>query len=123
MARFALVAIALVASLLSPSSGVNALCLACPNCDGVGCLEYWTCDGTTITCYYPSADGTTYVGCEFDGTPEYTYYEFDLSSSSPSDCDGLVIGDNRDCIGTNKPWNWVSNECTAAEGYVGEPGS
>ncbi|KAF9235530.1 hypothetical protein BU15DRAFT_64788 [Melanogaster broomeanus] len=128
MARFALVATALVTSLLSLSSGVNALCYACPNCDydnisttvGNACLNYWTCSGSTITCYYPSVEYPgTFSACQFTGTEtEYGYYEFALTSG-PSVCDGLNIGDNRGCEPYNDPWNAVSNECTAAEQYVG----
>ncbi|KAF8842469.1 hypothetical protein BDN67DRAFT_979621 [Paxillus ammoniavirescens] len=129
MARLALVA-ALMA--LSFSSGVNAMCYACPNCDydnisttqGNACLNYWTCSASVITCYYPSVeDPGTFSACEFTGTQtEYGYYEFALTSG-PSVCDGLEIGDNSKCEPSNDPWNAVSNECTGSEAYVGEPNS
>ena len=75
MTRFAFAA-ALTATLLSLSTGIYATCLACPNCDANGCLDYWTCEDTTITCYYPSAtDSGTYDGCVFTGElTEYGYY-------------------------------------------------
>ncbi|KAF9225660.1 hypothetical protein BS17DRAFT_777470 [Gyrodon lividus] len=134
MTRFALVATALVASLLSLFSGVNAMCYACPNCDydnisttqGNACLNYWTCSGSTIICYcyYPSVENPgTFSPCEFTGTTtQYGYYDFALTSG-PSVCDGLEIGDNPKCEPSNDPWNAVSNVCTASEAYVGEPNS
>ncbi|KAF9235531.1 hypothetical protein BU15DRAFT_64789 [Melanogaster broomeanus] len=125
MTRFALVATALVASLLSFSSGVNALCYACPNCNDGGCLYSWKCSGDTITCNYSTAsDGSNSIGCEYTGAEAAGgYYVFTLTSTSPSACDGYNIGDNRGCEPYNDPWNAVSNECTAASAYVGEPGS
>ncbi|KAF9233393.1 hypothetical protein BU15DRAFT_66621 [Melanogaster broomeanus] len=151
MARFALVATALVASLLSLSTGVNAGCYTCPNCDydrisntvGDACLNYWTCSGNSFTCYYPSVEYPgTFSACQFTGTENAEGYYVSLTlwrenklqylhirivqdftlTSGPSVCEAY-IGDNPDCQGYNIPWNSATNECTAAEQYVGEVNS
>ncbi|KAH0826733.1 hypothetical protein J3R83DRAFT_5138, partial [Lanmaoa asiatica] len=115
---------ALTATLLSLSTGVYATCLACPNCNTEGCLNYWTCSGTTITCYYPSAANPgTYDGCVFSGTlTQYGYY-VSVGTGGPAVCDGMVIGDNSHCEPYNNPWNVPGNVCTSSYSYVGEPGS
>ncbi|KAG9309982.1 hypothetical protein JVU11DRAFT_10016 [Chiua virens] len=132
-----------LSSLLGFSTHASALCLACPNCiydplpNGAGnaCLNYWTCSGDTITCYYPSVEYPgTFTACAFTGSGSvslrmtgtvYADAEFDLDSkeftltaSSPSVCDDSYIGDNSKCEPSNDPWNAVAEECTASEAYV-----
>ncbi|KAI9569847.1 hypothetical protein HD554DRAFT_2037843 [Boletus coccyginus] len=58
----------LTTALRSLSIWVYATGRACPNCNTDGCVNYWTCEGTAITCYYPSAtDPGSYDGCVFTG--------------------------------------------------------
>ncbi|KAG1815147.1 uncharacterized protein BJ212DRAFT_1359795 [Suillus subaureus] len=63
-----------VSLFLAFGTGVSASCEACPNCDyeqisvsqGDACLNYWTCSGDTITCYYPSvANPGTFNNCSY----------------------------------------------------------
>jgi hypothetical protein len=77
MTRFVLAVALIVYNLLAVSTGVGATCEACPNCDyenisptqGNACLNYWTCSGDTISCYYPSvADPGTYTGCSYSAS-------------------------------------------------------
>ncbi|KAF8122149.1 hypothetical protein EV363DRAFT_1395178 [Boletus edulis] len=120
------VSIALIfSSLLGHSTRASASCLACPNCiydplpngQGNACLNYWTCSGETITCYYPSVEYPgTFTACVFT----YDGSFFTLTASSPSVCDDSEIGDNSKCEPPNDPWNGA---CTASEAYVGEPNS
>ncbi|OAX38471.1 hypothetical protein K503DRAFT_770443, partial [Rhizopogon vinicolor AM-OR11-026] len=64
-------------SLLAVSTGVGATCLACDNCDydrisiqqGDACLNYWTCSGDTISCFYPSVENPgTYTECSYSAS-------------------------------------------------------
>lgn len=70
MVRFTLA----ISLLLALGTGVSAECEACPNCDyenisiqqGDACLNYWTCSGDTISCYYPSvANPGTWNTCSY----------------------------------------------------------
>ena len=67
----------IIYKLLVLSTGVGATCEACPNCvyqeisvtQGNACLNYWTCEGDTISCYYPSVtDPGTYTGCSYSAS-------------------------------------------------------
>ncbi|KIJ59920.1 hypothetical protein HYDPIDRAFT_190248 [Hydnomerulius pinastri MD-312] len=126
MFRSAISAIVLVSSLLGLSMTAGATCLACSNCiydplpndQGNACLNYWTCSGDTITCYYPSVEYPgTFTACEYTETATS---EFTLTSTSPAVCDGSYIGDNSKCEPSNNPWNVPAGVCTASEAYVGE---
>ncbi|OJA15701.1 hypothetical protein AZE42_11961 [Rhizopogon vesiculosus] len=64
----------IICSLLAVSTGVWATCEACPNCDydnisiqqGDACLNYWTCSGDTISCFYPSVENPgTFTECSY----------------------------------------------------------
>src|SRR5882757_6911440 len=83
MTRPVLAAALIVFHLLVASTGVNANCEACPNCDwenisisqGDACLNYWTCSGDTISCYYPSvANPGTYTGCSYSASAVSTSF-------------------------------------------------
>ncbi|KAF9233395.1 hypothetical protein BU15DRAFT_66623 [Melanogaster broomeanus] len=130
----ALLVAVLLSSLLGLSSRVSAICLACSNCiydqlpngQGNACLNYWTCSGDTITCYYPSTEYPgTFTACEFTGSGYILMFsqDFTLTSDSPAVCDGSSIGDNSNCEPNNDPWNVGTNTCTSSEAYVGEPNS
>ncbi|KAF8842468.1 hypothetical protein BDN67DRAFT_965803 [Paxillus ammoniavirescens] len=128
MFRSALSVAVILSNLLGLSSRASAMCLACSNClydplpnnQGNVCLNYWTCSGNTITCYYPSTEYPgTFTACEFTGSG----YDFTLTSTSPAVCDGSPIGDNSKCEPSNNPWNVGTNSCTASEVYVGEGNS
>lgn len=72
--RPALAVALIIYNLLTFSTGVEARCEACPDCDyeqinitqGNACLDDWTCSGDTITCNYPSvANPGTFNGCSY----------------------------------------------------------
>ncbi|KAG2137411.1 uncharacterized protein EDB93DRAFT_1106614 [Suillus bovinus] len=107
MVRFVLAAVSL---LLALGTGVSAECEACPNCDyenisiqqGDACLNYWTCSGDTITCYYPSvANPGTFNGCSYSASASWTL------TAGPSDICFAEAGLN-------------SKSCTASYGLVDE---
>ncbi|KAF8228555.1 hypothetical protein L208DRAFT_239648 [Tricholoma matsutake] len=75
MTRISLAVGLIIYGLSTLIAGVGASCEACPNCDyerisstvGNACLNYWTCSGDTITCYYPSvANPGTFTGCSYN---------------------------------------------------------
>lgn len=77
MTRFVLAVALAIYNLLALSTGVGATCEACPNCDyeqisptqGNACLNYWTCSGDTISCFYPSvANPGTYRECSYSAS-------------------------------------------------------
>jgi hypothetical protein len=77
MTRSVLAVALIIYNLLALSTGVGATCEACPNCvyqeisptQGNACLNYWTCSGDTISCYYPSVtDPGTYTGCSYSAS-------------------------------------------------------
>src|SRR6267154_6432216 len=83
MTRSVLAVALIIYNLLAVSTGVGARCEACPNCDwenisptqGNACLNYWTCSGDTITCYYPSvANPGTYNGCSYSASSVSSCY-------------------------------------------------
>ncbi|KAF8137658.1 hypothetical protein EV363DRAFT_1156398 [Boletus edulis] len=108
MTRFALV-VAAIAKLLSFSAGVySTSCLACPNCDLNGCLNYWTLEDTAY--HLLATNPGAYDGCVFTGElTSYRYY-----TGGPAACDSLYIGDNSKCVPYNNSWHVPGNECTSS---------
>ncbi|KAG1741492.1 uncharacterized protein EDB91DRAFT_331468 [Suillus paluster] len=122
MARLVLAAALIISHLLTISTGVNANCEACPNCDwevysptaGDACLNYWTCSGDTITCYYPSvANPGTYTGCSYSASASWTL------TAGPTDVCMSEAGVNSKCEPPNNPYNLGIPGCTASYGYDG----
>ncbi|KAG2137393.1 uncharacterized protein EDB93DRAFT_763478 [Suillus bovinus] len=106
--------------LLALGKGVSAACEACPNCDterisieqGNACLNYWTCSGDTITCYYPSvANPGTFNGCSYSESASWALV------SGPSDICLSEAGLNSKCEPGNDPYN-DNTGCTASYGLV-----
>ncbi|KAG2134835.1 hypothetical protein DEU56DRAFT_405476 [Suillus clintonianus] len=121
MTRPILAAALIIYNLLAVSTGVGATCMACPNCDyerisiqqGDACLNYWTCSGDTITCYYPSvANPGTFTSCSYSGSSSWAL------TAGPSDICFSVAGDNSKCLPPNDPYNNFVG-CTASYGYDG----
>ncbi|KAG0707934.1 hypothetical protein DFH29DRAFT_559995 [Suillus ampliporus] len=126
MTRPVLAAALIIFHLLAISTGVNATCEACPNCDwerisisqGDACLNYWTCSGDTITCYYPSvANPGTFNACSYSASADWA-----LTAGSTDICMSYA-GDNSKCEPLNNPYNLGIPACTASYGYVGEGNS
>ncbi|KAF8239732.1 hypothetical protein L208DRAFT_1374574 [Tricholoma matsutake] len=112
-------AVALI--LFALSTRVGATCEACPNCDyeqisptqGNACLNYWTCSGDTITCYYPSvANPGTFTGCSYSASAGWGL------TAGPSNICFSAAGLNSKCQPGNDPYNNAVGACTAPEGYV-----
>lgn len=112
-----------VSLFLALSTGVGATCEACPNCDyesisisqGDACLNYWTCSGDTITCFYPSvANPGTFNNCSYSEPNDWP-----LNDGSSEFCFPYA-GVNSKCEPGNDPYNVGTSACTASYGYVGE---
>ncbi|KAG1741483.1 uncharacterized protein EDB91DRAFT_1130698 [Suillus paluster] len=126
MTRLVLAAALIIYNLLALSTGVDAECEACPNCDyesisisqGDACLNYWTCSGDTISCFYPSvANPGTFTECSYSPPNDWAL------SSGPSDICFPYAGINSKCQPGNDPYNLGIPACTASYGYVGEGNS
>ncbi|KAG2146295.1 hypothetical protein DEU56DRAFT_170137 [Suillus clintonianus] len=123
MTRFVLAVAMIVHILLALTTRVSAECEACPNCDyeqispsqGNACLNYWTCSGDTISCYYPSvANPGTYTGCSYSASADWAL------TAGPSNICFPYSGLNSKCQPGNDPYNLGIPACTASYGYVGE---
>ena len=143
MTRSILSVVLIICNLLLLSTGVGAQCEACPNCDyesisieqGDACLNYWTCSGDTITCYYPSvANPGTYNACSYSASavsnsilavmhahsPIFGLFKGFALTAGPSDVCFSEAGVNDGCEPSNNPYNVGLSACTASYGYVGE---
>ena len=141
MTRILLAVCLALYSLSTFIARVGATCEACPNCDyerinntvGDACLNYWTCSGDTITCYYPSvANPGTFTACAYNkaqlvrrcpsflDTKTYETLQGDWGLvSGPSDICFPYAGLNSKCQPGNDPYNLGVGACTASYGYVG----
>ncbi|KAG0707931.1 hypothetical protein DFH29DRAFT_559950 [Suillus ampliporus] len=143
MTRAVLAVTLIIYHLLALCTGVDATCEACPNCDyeqispsqGDACLNYWTCSGDTISCYYPSvANPGTYTGCSYSASAVSSCFSqqcmhtyptmFGKSqgwglTGGPSNICFSVAGVNDGCQPGNDPYSFGLGACTASYGYVG----
>src|SRR6267154_954930 len=136
MTRPVLLVTLIIFYFLAVSTGVGANCEACPNCDwenisltqGNACLNYWTCSGDTITCYYPSvANPGTYNGCSYSASAVSScfsqsnlctlthgnFQSWALTAGSSTICKS-VAGVNSKCLPYNNPYNLGIPACTAS---------
>jgi len=139
MTRFVLAVASIIYGLFVFTTGVGATCEACPNCDydrisieqGNACLNYWTCSGDTISCFYPSVENPgTYTECSYSASAvselsysntcrtQHLFQDWALTSG-PSDLCFSYAGDNSKCEPSNNPYNLGLPGCTASYGYVG----
>ncbi|OJA15700.1 hypothetical protein AZE42_11960 [Rhizopogon vesiculosus] len=126
MTRSVLTTALIIYSLLAVSTGVGATCEACPNCDydhisteeGNACLNYWTCEGDTFSCFYPSVENPgTFTECSYGPADDWALV------SGPSDtCFPYAgVADQAGC--PYEPYNLALPGCTASYMYIGETNS